>query len=167
VTEYDLQDWRAHLEAKWKPATVNRKLTALSTCFTWAQEALDLDHEPTEHVNGLRQQRTVPQALSERKLKRSLRKVHTQGTKHDVSLLRNGSMDAIPETTTVFFSRTGRHMSAYTIWYTVRNVCAVTQKHRCHAAHVPAHDSHPQGTQLRGLLQDYENPWIQSKHRGR
>jgi integrase/recombinase XerC len=87
VTVYDLQDWRAHLKAKWKPATVNRKLAALSTCFTWAQEVLALDHDPTKHVNGLRQQRTAPQALSERELKRLLRKVRTEGTKRDIALL--------------------------------------------------------------------------------
>jgi site-specific recombinase XerD len=30
VTEYDLQDWRAQLQAAGKPATVNRKLAALA-----------------------------------------------------------------------------------------------------------------------------------------
>ncbi|MEA3310168.1 MAG: tyrosine-type recombinase/integrase [Chloroflexota bacterium] len=185
VTEYDIQDWRAHLKAKWKPATVNRKLAALSTCFTWAQEALALEHDPTEHVQGLRQQQTAPQALSERDLKRLLRQVRIHGSPRDIALLellaatglrvsevaalqrrdlelqpRSGwvtvregkgrkrrrvpvhararralrahfvargilspeetALAELATTIPVFLSRTGKRLSAYAIWYTVK-----------------------------------------------
>jgi integrase len=45
VAEYDVRGWRDHLEETRKPATVNRKLSALRALFRWAGEALQLDPE--------------------------------------------------------------------------------------------------------------------------
>ena len=47
------------------PATVNRKLAALSTFFRWAGEAKLVKGDPTTHVSGVDQQPVAPKALTE------------------------------------------------------------------------------------------------------
>lgn len=76
VTEYDVRDWRDHLVATMKPASVNRKLAVLRSLFRWAGETEQVERDPTAYVNGLAQQPTAPKALSEQELTRILRKAH-------------------------------------------------------------------------------------------
>jgi len=87
VTEYDVRDWRDHLAAKTKPATVNRKLAALSALYRWAGETGRTDRDPTRYVNGVAQQPTAPKALSDQALRRILRQARRSGKKRDVALL--------------------------------------------------------------------------------
>ena len=46
ITEYDVQEWRDHLVAQMKPATVNRKLATLSTVYRWAVETGLVERDP-------------------------------------------------------------------------------------------------------------------------
>ncbi len=87
VTEYDVRDWRDHLAATLKPASVNRKLAALSALYRWAGETGRVERDPTRYVNGVAQQPTAPKALSDQELTRILRKVHQAGNKRDIALL--------------------------------------------------------------------------------
>ena len=87
VTEYDVRDWRDHLAATLKPASVNRKLAALSALYRWAGETGQVERDPTRYVNGVAQQPTAPKALSDQELTRILRKVHQAGNKRDIALL--------------------------------------------------------------------------------
>ena len=87
VTEYDVQDWRDHLNAKMKPATVNRKLAALSTLYGWARGKRQIERDPTRYVDGVKQQETAPKALSRRDLNRILRQARKSGNKRDAALL--------------------------------------------------------------------------------
>jgi len=87
VTEYDVRDWRDHLAATMKPASVNRKLAALSALFRWAGETGRVQRDPTRYVNGVAQQPTAPKALTDQELIRILRKAHQAGNKRDIALL--------------------------------------------------------------------------------
>ena len=87
VTEYDVRDWRDHLAATLKPASVNRKLAALSALYRWAEETGRVERDPTRYVNGVAQQPTAPKALSEQELTRIMRKAHQAGNKRDIALL--------------------------------------------------------------------------------
>ena len=82
-----MRDWRDHLAAKMKPATVNRKLAALSTLYRWAGETGRVDRDPTRYVNGVAQQPTAPKALSDQALRRILRQARRSGKKRDIALL--------------------------------------------------------------------------------
>lgn len=87
VTEYDVRDWRDHLATKKKPATVNRKLAALSALFRWAGDEGYVERDPTQYVNGVTQQPTAPKALSNKDLRRILRQARLSGNKRDAALL--------------------------------------------------------------------------------
>jgi site-specific recombinase XerD len=86
VTEYDVRDWRDHLAAKMKPATVNRKLASLSALYRWAGETGQSERDPTRYVNGIKQQPVAPKAMSKQDLTRILR-ASRKDNKRDAALL--------------------------------------------------------------------------------
>ncbi|MFN2272555.1 MAG: tyrosine-type recombinase/integrase [Anaerolineae bacterium] len=86
VTEYDVRDWRDHLAATMKPATVNRKLASLSALYRWAGETGQAERDPTRYVNGIKQQPVAPKAMSKQDLTRILRAAR-KGNKRDAALL--------------------------------------------------------------------------------
>jgi len=55
VTDQDVVDWVDHLSRvrHAMPATVNRKLAALSAFFRWALEAKLVPSDPTANINGV------------------------------------------------------------------------------------------------------------------
>lgn len=87
VTEYDVRGWRDHQAEKKKPATVNRKLAALSALYCWAGETGQVERDPTEHVNGVKQQCTAPKALNRQAVNRILRQARLNGNERDAALL--------------------------------------------------------------------------------
>jgi integrase/recombinase XerC len=87
IDDEDVQGWRDHLEQKAMPATVNRKLAALSTFFQWAIEAKLVTTDPTANINGVEQQAVAPKALSEAAMNRILRKAKEGGNLRDHALL--------------------------------------------------------------------------------
>ncbi len=86
VTEYDVRDWRDHLAATMKPATVNRKLASLSTLYRWAGETGQSERDPTRYINGIKQQPVAPKAMSKQNLTRILRAARND-SKRDAALL--------------------------------------------------------------------------------
>ncbi len=87
VTDEHVQDWRNKLEDEAMPATVNRKLAALSTFFRWAGEAKLVTGDPTANVNGVEQQAVAPKALTEVAMNKILRKAKESGNLRDHALL--------------------------------------------------------------------------------
>jgi len=89
VTDQDVVDWVDHLSRvrHAMPATVNRKLAALSTFFRWAIEAELTTSDPTTNITGVEQQPVAPKALSEDALNRILRKARESGNLRDHALL--------------------------------------------------------------------------------
>ena len=87
VTDEHVQDWRDQLEDEAMPATVNRKLAALSTFFRWAIEAKLITSDPTANINGVEQQAVAPKALSEAAMNKILRKAREGGNLRDHALL--------------------------------------------------------------------------------
>lgn len=87
IDDEDVQGWRDHLEPKAMPATVNRKLAALSTFFCWAIEAKLVASDPTANINGVEQQPVAPKALSEAAMNKILRKTKESGNLRDHALL--------------------------------------------------------------------------------
>ena len=69
------------------PATVNRKLAALSTFFRWADEAKLVKSDPTANINGVEQQAVAPKALTEAAMNKILRKAKESGNLRDHALL--------------------------------------------------------------------------------
>ncbi len=64
VTPYDVQRYRDHLSANYRPAGVNRRIAALRTFFAWAVEAGIAGTNPASGVKAIRQARRTPRALS-------------------------------------------------------------------------------------------------------
>lgn len=89
VTDQDVVDWVDNLSRARHamPATVNRKLAALSTFFRWAVEARLATSDPTTNITGVEQQSVAPKALSEDALNRILRKARESGNLRDHALL--------------------------------------------------------------------------------
>jgi len=87
VADEHMQDWRDQLEDQAMPATVNRKLAALSTFFRWAIEAKLATSDPTTNINGVEQQAVAPKALSEATVNKILRKAKESGSLRDHALL--------------------------------------------------------------------------------
>lgn len=89
VTDQDVVDWVDHLSRirRAMPATVNRKLAALSTLFRWAGEAKLVTSDPTADISGVEQQAVAPKALSEVAMNKILRKAKESGNLRDHALL--------------------------------------------------------------------------------
>lgn len=87
IDDEDVQNWRDHLKQTAMPATVNRKLAALSSFFRWAIEAKLVTSDPTTNINGVEQQAVAPKALSEAAMNRILRKAKEGGNLRDHALL--------------------------------------------------------------------------------
>jgi len=85
----DVQDWLDHLSKilNAMPATVNRKLAALSTFFRWAIEANLITGDPTADIEGMEQQDVAPKALTEAAMNKILRKAKEGGNLRDHALL--------------------------------------------------------------------------------
>lgn len=79
VTAFDVQRYRDHLiELGRKPSTVNRKLVALRVFFAWARQEGQASTNPAADVNGVKQQRQPPKALTEQQVYRLQREVAAQ-----------------------------------------------------------------------------------------
>lgn len=86
ITNDDVRAWRDDLEATHQPASINRKLTALSAFYRWASETGRVEHDPTAHVNGVEQQPIAPKALAKNDLNRILREARKGGQRDEAML---------------------------------------------------------------------------------
>jgi site-specific recombinase XerD len=65
VTTFDVQRYRDRLvDLGRQPSTVNRKLAALRVFFDWATQQEHASTNPAEDVNGVKQERRPPKALT-------------------------------------------------------------------------------------------------------
>jgi len=87
MTDEHVQDWRDQLEDEVMPATVNRKLAALSTSFRWVIEAKLVASDPTANISGVEQQAVAPKAFAEAAMNKILRKAKEGGNLRDHALL--------------------------------------------------------------------------------
>jgi len=89
ITALDVRAYKAYLlaVAGFKPATVNRHLAALSRYCAWARGQGLLQGDPTEEVQGVRQVKPAPKALSATELRRLLREAHKRGVPRDIALI--------------------------------------------------------------------------------
>lgn len=90
ITILDVRAYKSHLQtvAKFKPATINRRLAALTRYCRFARSLGLIDEDPTHAVQGVRQQETVrPKALSALELRKLLREVHKSGNKRDIAIV--------------------------------------------------------------------------------
>jgi len=68
VTPTDVREYRQHLAAvqRRKPATVNRRLAAISALMTWAKQTGLIEQDPTDGVRGLPPERRGPRSLDKK-----------------------------------------------------------------------------------------------------
>ena len=71
VTVFDVRKYREHLlDGGRKPAGINRRLAALRTFFNWAIEQQLATTNPAQPLQGVKQDRRVPKALSSQEVYR-------------------------------------------------------------------------------------------------
>ena len=87
VTEYDVQAWRDEMVEERKPATINRRLAALSAFFEWARDKRIVKQDPAQYVHGVQQDTIAPKGLSKQDVRRILRQAKLNGTLRDLALL--------------------------------------------------------------------------------
>lgn len=88
VIRRDLADYKAGQQtAGVAPATINRRLAALSRFFKWVVSQGHVAQDPTVMVKSVRQERQRPKGLDETELRRLLRAVHRSGHKRDIALV--------------------------------------------------------------------------------
>lgn len=73
IAPEDIRTWKAHLLSQCKPATINRRLAALKAFFAFLAAQGIISSNPAEHINGVKQVRPAPKALSGPELRRLLR----------------------------------------------------------------------------------------------
>ena len=89
MTHLDIRAYKAHLMTvrKFKPATVNRRLAALSKYCRWAISRGTMSEDPTREVKGVSQVKAAPKALARVELRHLLREVHKGGKKRDIAII--------------------------------------------------------------------------------
>jgi|YNPBryantNP2012_1023418.scaffolds.fasta_scaffold13618_2 site-specific recombinase XerD len=79
VTTFDLQKYRQHLlDQGYRPAGINRRLASLRTFFNWAIEQKLATINPAQALQGVKQDRRVPKALSAQEVYRLQRTAASQ-----------------------------------------------------------------------------------------
>ena len=118
ITAEDVRQYRAHLLTvrHAKPATINRRLAALSMFCRWAVQHDLLHDDPTTDVPAAQQARSAPKALNRSDLNRLLRKVKQSGNPLHVAVilmlantgLRVGELVALDTTDVEISERSGK-----------------------------------------------------------
>jgi len=90
VTPTDVRDYRAYMVAvkRLKPATVNRRLTALRRFCEWAKVQGLIAEVPTQQVKGVASSEVAPRHLSKREADRLTRAVERYGTMRDIAIVQ-------------------------------------------------------------------------------
>ncbi|WP_322797983.1 tyrosine-type recombinase/integrase [Thermoflexus sp.] len=87
VLATDLREYRAFLIARFRPATVNRRLVALRAFFRWLKARGEVPEDPAEGLPLLREARPAPRALTAQELRRLLRAARREGNPLHIALL--------------------------------------------------------------------------------
>jgi site-specific recombinase XerD len=89
VTPLDIREYKRHLQnQRARPATINRRLAALSTFFRWARATgLVTGDNPTADVPGVDRVKLAPKWLKRMEQLALLRKVKARGRVRDIALV--------------------------------------------------------------------------------
>ena len=87
VTPVDVREYFAAIRGQ-KPATLARKLRALSSFFRWAQSVGLVKSNPVSGIKAPREQRRAPKALSEQELHRLKRAVYRAAKPRDIAMFQ-------------------------------------------------------------------------------
>ena len=89
ITADDVRQYRAHLLTvrHARPATINRRLAALSMFCRWALQHDLLDDDPTADIPAAQQARSAPKALNRNDLNRLLSKVKQSGNPLHIAVI--------------------------------------------------------------------------------
>jgi integrase/recombinase XerC len=79
---------------KYKPATVNRKLTSISAFCEWARGAELVSANPTDGISQIDEIRSAPKWLDENDPYAFLRAVQEKGKTRDITLMLNTGLRA-------------------------------------------------------------------------
>jgi len=85
----DIQDWKAYQQTveKASPATINQRLVALSSFFTWVVGQGITRHDPSADVSALHLPKRDVKSLEEKDYRRLLRAVHAGGNLRDIAVV--------------------------------------------------------------------------------
>ncbi len=87
LTLPDLRDWRSHLQRRYKPATVNRKLEALRHFGRWAVQAGKATENVPARLKNLPEVELAPRGLTRKEQHALVRAVQRFGTARDRALI--------------------------------------------------------------------------------
>src|SRR5439155_11146473 len=90
VTPTDLREYRSYLQnvEGRKPATINRKLAALRSFFSWAHAEKKIADLPTVAVKGVKAEPARPRWLDKRQVDKLIRTVERHGSKRDLAIVQ-------------------------------------------------------------------------------
>lgn len=89
VTAVDVRNYKEYLQTvkKYKPATINRRISTLRAFFSWAIEKGLVEESPVQ-VRNVEEPQTAPRSLDEKTYLRLLRAAQRYGNKRDVAILQ-------------------------------------------------------------------------------
>lgn len=83
----DITSWRDQLQAKQKPATVNRKLVSVKQFFAWALEKQLIARDPARSVKLIQFEAEPPRKLSQKEERAFIRAVEKVGVLRDIAII--------------------------------------------------------------------------------
>jgi integrase/recombinase XerC len=89
VTAPDVHTYKAHLlkEKRYRPATVNRKLSSLSMFYRWARREGLMQEDPIQEVSVVEEVKGAPRALTHHEVVRLLLTVYRGQKARDIAIL--------------------------------------------------------------------------------
>ncbi|MEM9774989.1 MAG: tyrosine-type recombinase/integrase [Chloroflexota bacterium] len=85
----DIRDWKSYQQVveRAAPSTINQRLTAISTFYSWAMSKNKVDHNPSIEIKPIRLHKNRPKSLSTKQLRQLLRAVHSSGSLRAIAMI--------------------------------------------------------------------------------
>lgn len=85
----DIRDWKSHQQTieKAAPSTINQRLVAVSSFYSWAVETDKVSRDPTKEISMVRLPQRQPKSLSTKQLRQLLRAVHHGGSPRAIAMI--------------------------------------------------------------------------------
>jgi len=89
IIERDIVDWKAYQQSveRAQPSTINLRLTAVSSYFTWVVGQGQAAENPARGVKGIVRTKLQPRALDKKAERLILRSVHQYGSLRDIAIV--------------------------------------------------------------------------------